>query len=97
MINDGFWVDTCRLLEWKDFDIHNLIISDVNKSFVIVRELSPPSNNGAKEEQHVSRSKVYRVNREFCDAYTMAKSDWIEGYLPSTQVLLAGVLLKVEY
>ena len=27
----------------------------------------------------------------------MAKSDWIEGYLPSTQVLLSGVLLKEEY
>jgi hypothetical protein len=78
MINGGQWVDTIRLLEWKEIDVHNPS-STGNKSFVIVRGLPPP--NGV-EEQHVSRSKVYRVNKEFCDAYTMAKSDWIEGYYP---------------
>jgi len=93
MINGGQWVDTIRLLEWKEIDVHNPSRTG-NKSFVIVRGLPPP--NGV-EEQHVSRSKVYRVNKEFCDAYTKAKSDWIEGYLTSTQVLSSGVLLKEKY
>jgi hypothetical protein len=97
MTYGGQWVETSRLLPWKDFDASNPI--NIFKRVHIIQEVKSTGGLPAGGEPSLSSSqsiKSYKFAKDFCVAYQTALSDWIQGYLPP-QALSEGVLLNDEY
>ncbi|KAL3799489.1 hypothetical protein ACHAW5_009323, partial [Stephanodiscus triporus] len=97
MVHGGKWVDRSRLLPWKDLDVSNAL--NITQKICILQEISPSRGNTDGYVPALSSSqssKSYCVIKDFCDAYQMAQSDWIQGYLPPN-ALSRGVLLTDEY
>ena len=97
MTHGGQWVDTSRLLPWKDLDVNNPV--NVPERICILQEMTSSRGQPAGNDPALSSSqgsKFYYFIKVFCDAYRMAQSDWIQGRLPR-QALSKGALLKDEY
>ena len=97
MTHGGQWVDTSRLLPWKDLDVNNPF--NVPVRICILQEMTSSRGQPVGNDPALSSSqdrKFYYFIKVFCDAYRMAQSDWIQGRLPP-QALSKGALLKDEY
>ena len=97
MTHGGQWVDTSRLLPWKDLDVNNPF--NVPVRICILQEMTSNRGQPVGNDPALSSSqdrKFYYFIKVFCDAYRMAQSDWIQGRLPP-QALSKGALLKDEY
>jgi hypothetical protein len=97
MVHGGKWVDRSRLLPWKDLDISNAL--NITQRICILQENSPSRRKTDGYVPALSSSQSsnsYSVIKDFCDAYQMAQSDWIHGYLPPN-AFSRGVLLTDEY
>jgi hypothetical protein len=98
MTHGGQWVDTSRLLPWKDLDVDNNSVN-IPKRICILQEMTSSRGQTVGNDPALSSSqgiKFYYFIKAFCDAYRMAQSDWIQGRLPP-QALSKGALLKDEY
>jgi hypothetical protein len=97
MIGGGQWVETSRLLPWKDLDVSNPL--HIFKRMHIIQEVRSSGGLPAGNDRSLLSSQgneSYSVMKDFCVAYQTALSDWVQGRLPP-QALSEGVLLNDAY